>query len=400
MNNKIGNEQILELINLIDVPLISDDINFWLIRTQSGMYYDEFISENFVALGWNYLKEEQVKESKKSKEDRANILEFIQKEYDSKQPGMILNKSDRFINGIKENDIIMIPSEKSEKITFALAKEYYEDTSLESKEYENEALIESGWSDTLEIKCPYSKRRKIEIIKTISNENLNPNLYRALVSYHGLSQINDSSSYILSSIYPIYYYKDNLSIIFRVRSRAKIDALDYSSFLLFSSSILQEFNPSNTVSVKSNVQSPGDIIIEIADFGIDALKDNLLLILGLWAAIGGGKFLGFEFHSFADIIISFKEHSSKMKNEELDRKVKQIDIEDRKLDTEIKKIDLDNKKIDFQLRSISLFDKYDQVKKSSNSLEIDTAELTNIIDFTKYRVEKEIDTISSNDIND
>lgn len=374
MREKIEDNQIQQLINIIDIPFISEDINFWLIRTQGGMFYDEFISDGFIALGWSDIAKQEIDEANKSDKKKDEIKDKISKTYNTKQPGSIFNKCERFIKDIKENDIFMIPSKGSQEISFALAKDYYEDDYLVHKENEIEELIKNGWENVFSLKCPYKKRRKIEVIKTISSERLNPNLYRALISYHGLSKINDSSSYILSSIYPIYYYQENLSIVYRVRHVGKIDAMDYSSFIYHTSSILREVNNGNRVSIKSNVQSPGDLIFELAEFGVDAFKTALPYFLSIWGAAGGGKILGFDVKSIGEYIIKSRESKSKLKNEELDRELKKLEIEGKKLDLIEKEIDLNQK----------LY----QIKNSSSSLEIDTSELTNIIDFTKYQEQK------------
>ena len=44
------NELVLlnELLNF-KVPIISEKTRFWMVRTQKGYFYSEFISKNFVA---------------------------------------------------------------------------------------------------------------------------------------------------------------------------------------------------------------------------------------------------------------------------------------------------------------------------------------------------------------
>ena len=37
----------------MDIPVISDDIKFWMVRTKEGFFFDEFIREEFIAIGWN-----------------------------------------------------------------------------------------------------------------------------------------------------------------------------------------------------------------------------------------------------------------------------------------------------------------------------------------------------------
>lgn len=44
-----------EYLRNIKIPDVSDNTNFWLIRTMKGYFYDEFINQNYVALGWNFV---------------------------------------------------------------------------------------------------------------------------------------------------------------------------------------------------------------------------------------------------------------------------------------------------------------------------------------------------------
>lgn len=221
-------ENLKKLLDSIIIPEINPDTKFWMLRTYKGHFYDEFIQNNFIALGWNRITKERI--SNISEEDEKLLLEEIKKDYGIKQPGRSLNKCQRFINEIKSNDIIMIPNLNSDEISFVLAGEYYEDTEFNDKdEIETIKLIEEGWDKTLSIRCPYRKRRKIKLLKTIEGSKINPNLYRALVSYHSLSDITDYSDYILSSIFNIYYWNNRINYVFNIEKSGKLIQLIFQS---------------------------------------------------------------------------------------------------------------------------------------------------------------------------
>ena len=60
---KMDYASIIELgdyLNTFKIPNIPDDTNFWLIRSKGGYFYNEFISQKFVALGWNYITKDSV----------------------------------------------------------------------------------------------------------------------------------------------------------------------------------------------------------------------------------------------------------------------------------------------------------------------------------------------------
>lgn len=37
------------------VPVISEDTNFWMVRSKGSAFYREFITKKFIAIGWNYI---------------------------------------------------------------------------------------------------------------------------------------------------------------------------------------------------------------------------------------------------------------------------------------------------------------------------------------------------------
>ncbi len=319
------------LLDCIDIPHIDENTNFWMIRTQHGFFYDEYIKNGFVALGWNIITKDRIKKSKSPEAQERLYKEIKDKYKDIQQPGRPYNKCLRFINEIKENDIIMIPSAGREWITFALAGEYYEEDTLDYKrEIEILTQIEEGWDETFEIECPYRKRRKINILRTISGNRLNPNLYKALVSYHGISNIDEYADYILSSVYNTYYWNKQMNYVFNVEKQKEINPVDISRFIISFAGLAGDILDDNTdidkLDGKMNINSPGDILLTLKDYASNAvifLDSNKLLILAIWFAITGGKIkiLGNEYspNSLLEYILKFREQNNKFKNDELRR---------------------------------------------------------------------------------
>lgn len=64
--NEVALIEIGHYLNNVKIPDIPEETNFWLIRTMSGYYYDEFVREGYVALGWNII-------TKNTAFDRRNI---------------------------------------------------------------------------------------------------------------------------------------------------------------------------------------------------------------------------------------------------------------------------------------------------------------------------------------
>ncbi len=157
----MANEEIAEA-NFIDDALkytirnIDENKKFWMIRTKKGFFFQEFIADQFVALGWNSITQET--DFGKSQEE--DLKEYIKNRYGDSKPLGAINKCKSFIFDINAGDYILIPSRRSERIAIAKAGEYYED---ESKKVIDELTvipkIDSEEKEILDVKCPYKKKK-------------------------------------------------------------------------------------------------------------------------------------------------------------------------------------------------------------------------------------------------
>lgn len=56
----IKKHQELEILNAIlnfEINSIPENTRFWMIRTQNGYFYNEFVTRKFVAIAWNNINE-------------------------------------------------------------------------------------------------------------------------------------------------------------------------------------------------------------------------------------------------------------------------------------------------------------------------------------------------------
>lgn len=367
------------LVDAIEIPVLPDNIRFWLIRTESGVFYEEYVENNLVALSWNEILSSDIRKANEDKIEKEKLRKIIVDKYDSKQPGMVFNKCDKFINEISEGDIFMIPDKSNNEITFALAGEYYEETNLTTSEEEFKALKKAEWLEIFKDKeCPYVKRRKIEKLKCVSGDLINPNLFRALISYHGLSNITNYADDILSSIYPMYIYSNKFSIVFQVKAKGKIDALSYSSFIYNSSKQINSSGDFGQIGVKSNINSPGSIVLDLLISSKDFITGVLPYIAFIWIALCGGKAVGFEFNSVIKII------SEALNDQEQRRKTK-TETRSLEIDNEIKEAQFKNKRE--LLDSIKNLDSNAliEIARSAEPLDIDISELAKVINLENYK---------------
>lgn len=106
-----------------EIPDIPEDTNFWLVRTMSGYFYEEFIDEGYVALGWNYITQNTSFDDKNIK----ILKDDIKERYGDKRPGVAVNKCIKFIETVKSGDYVLIPNAKSTEVTIGILGEYYEE---------------------------------------------------------------------------------------------------------------------------------------------------------------------------------------------------------------------------------------------------------------------------------
>lgn len=355
--------------NLFDIKTIDKEKNFWLVRTKKGFFYDEYVNNEYIALGWNIL--DQNRYNKLKNDDDVQLLkEEIEMKYNTKQGTSIINKCDRFKNEMKKGDIVMIPSYHNTFLTFAVVDEYYEDEKgTYEKEIEVNKRIEDGVDYGTQIECPYKKRRKIKIIKTIEGERLNPNLYKVLASYHGISTINKYANFILSSIYNFYIWDGKLNFVINIEEKNGINAKYFSELIYYMSDILIMDSNDIKVYTQANVNSPGYIIESLITQTGDLsqyLRDNWLTILIIWGAISGVKIGPIELKSIPEVILKIHSHIRENKGIGLDNSIKEIDLEN-------KRMDLDERKIK------KLNEAREKIEEAASKLKVDTQASSNII---------------------
>lgn len=324
---------------------ISENTRFWMIRTKKGYFYHEFVTKNFVALAWNVITSETNFEQTEALNDSV-LLHYKE----IKRPTLVVNKCKSFINDIKEGDILVIPSEGSRYITFAYAGEYYEEP---SKTYELETniidRIEQREVQIDEISCPYRKRRHITPIRTVKSEILNYHLFKAISSYHGISNLDEYGTIILDHIFNCYTFQNKARIVFHVSKTDPITSREFSGFLYSVNTILSTNGiDEKDVSTQASVHSVGDIVFTIRD-AITWISSNYLWFVAIAAVIGGGKFLSVELPGIAQIIKDFlaikEEHDIKkaeLTGIQLENYSKALDLKRKMLESGMNLSDLEN----------------------------------------------------------
>lgn len=276
----------VELQDLI--PVINPSRNYWLVRSMGGDFYNEFKSDGFIAIGYNeisiddirYASSFQGKVSDKLKEIIENKLERVNSNYATHQ---LL----KFANEIKLNDIIVVPGPGSGLVLFGVVS--------------SESVFVKSDIVPIEGICPFQKRRNVKWLDQKVRWKLNPKLQLMFNSRHIISNIDNYAPYIDSLTNDFYIKDDKTHLVLSVRSESEVKFHDYliiNDLYELVKDISNEYEleiNTNELEIKSNVQSPGDIILAaVSPQGI-ALIGLLIIFLN-----GGGlkiEDLKFDLHT-------------------------------------------------------------------------------------------------------
>lgn len=360
---------VLNALLTFNVPEVSEVTRFWMIRTKKGYFYNEFVGKKFVALAWNNV----ISETDFSERSRENLKDSIVLDYpEIKRPSTVINKCYSFINDVKPNDILVIPSAGSTFITFAFAGEYFEDSS-KTVEIEKTVIHRIDHKDVVinEVSCPYKKRRHIIPIRTVRSEEINYSLYRAISNYHGISNLDNYARYILNMVYNVYSYQNNVNIIFNVRKQGPVGPRLLSGVLYGATNYLCEIGvDENKISTQVNINSPGPIDFSIVDI-YNWLRVNYLPILGLLVVAGGGSFLTFKLPGIPQILKDILTLPD-------DIKKKKLEAEKTELEVIEKKVELIEKIKSAGINPEDLKKSLDVIIVNTNQLEVQPIEIMDI----------------------
>ena len=341
---------------------VSSKTNFWMIRTKRGFFFDEFLQKKFIAIGWNLITKSMIEPNKLTPTIEEGLKDDIKENYEEKKPGTALQKCVKFCNTIKEGDIAVIVGK--DKVALAVIGEYFEemssDTSVENEKKIN-LLVEQAHYGVDLFTCPYTKRRKISVIKIIPDpEIISPYLQAAIArNWHSLCNLNEYAELILSSCLDTFFFKNSFTITFRIRKQNDINVLELANFISGIARLLTNNQPEK-VSIKTALHSPGDIILQF----VGDLYDDINLLV-CYVMIFGGKYGNIEFNSVFSMIMRF--FNRKQLEHQNEVTLKQQELKNSLLEEQVKSASLDNLKKMIELGIVDL----GQLASISKNLEVE-----------------------------
>lgn len=246
-------KELQQIFNLLNIEQIPNERNYWLIRTESGKFYYDFLQNNYVAIGWDEFSDIDTFRNTEEKKLKEQITSIYKNE---KRPGYIYNQIRRFMFDIKKGDMILIPSENSTQIAFGIVTDSFYVRNVNNTI--NNPKIP---------KCNFKKCIKVEWKSKIFKEKFDPYLRMLMFTHTTITDINDYKGYINRLLYSNYILDDMIHITFNVTTKNNINAVELVNFLnLVSRESIDVFNqvtgsnfPKDTIDIKLNVQSPGPI---------------------------------------------------------------------------------------------------------------------------------------------
>lgn len=263
----------IELLNDY-VRKVESNANYWMIRTMGGDYYDDFVDNGYIAIGYNEIPLDYIMELPEDcniahTQMRNHIKENYQ---DIANAGHAAAQLYRFCYVIKSGDILILPGRSSFRMSICRVC---------GPVYEAEARTGDA--------CPFRKRIPIEIIKRTSRLELPPKAQLMFNSRHPISDISAYAHYIDTMTHDFYSKDDELHLLLQVKtmediSMTKFFALD--GFAKLAVAYCKENNievEEDDVTIKLQMESPGFIHF--------ITKNKVLLVfiaLAILGTNGGG----------------------------------------------------------------------------------------------------------------
>lgn len=269
---------------LQDVKSIKDETQYWLVRTMGGDYYDHYVGDGFIAIGYNEITvDDLIHLPPKEKHARKILQEMLKVRRDKiKNTGYPASQMIRFAREMKVGDIVIVPASSSYKVTFG---------TIQSDIYQETKNLH------IEGRCPFTKRRNVEWIKTSPRHLLTPELQLMFNSRHIISEVNGYSPFIDNFLNDFYKKGDLTYLVLRVKQEQTLSADDFTLV----GDLMELFNEyskennlgltSKDIGMKMCVQSPGDILAFAQSMGgIAAIGLIIMFIKGGTFSINCNQF--------------------------------------------------------------------------------------------------------------
>ncbi len=243
------------LANTLDIPYRTKDQRIWLLRTESGSFYQDFNINNYVALGWDKISKALIE-----KNDTTELREIIKQSYPTEsKPGLILSQLRNFYYEMKSGDYIVIPSKYSKHLSIGILGEIIE-------------KISHSKTDNEYVQCKYIHMRSVRWLNEIIPIH---DIYisRVLKSHQAITNITEFANVLYRNIFPLYIDEECIHLTLQKPSDSEMKLWDniklqeaLYNIMSSTSSLYGDIDIENTAIIKTAVGSPGfiEVIVKAA----------------------------------------------------------------------------------------------------------------------------------------
>ena len=338
-----------ESANILKILEIPKETKYWLVRAGRGEEYEDFKQSSSIGIQYNQISLENLIQLEKisinvpelTPSGRKRKSETIEKEYNKKKKDLytslvlrnirpkpskngasqIGSRLQNFYNKMNIGDIVIVPYRSSRKFLIGIiSSEMYELTDDEYLELKNKVELNSIGQKISVCK----KRRKITWVNEVNREWINHKLLYTINMHQSIIDITDYGKYIDGLLSPVYI-KDNV-IYGKISVRTK-DNINSEVWETLYKTINKLKNKDDVIDIKSNVESPGSLLLSMVIGGTIFSFICCVLYFSKEISILGVKFQG------------IKRSLNEEKKEKLENK--NLEIKNEKDKIELKKLQKD-----------------------------------------------------------
>lgn len=314
------------------ISVIPTNKKYWLIRTQSGSLYNNFVENNIVGLDRSELSIKELYDLNNNFIDRDQlqneIKKHVKKYYDkndygddlsSQKLGLISNQIFNFYYNVKEGDIVIIPSEDSSHISFGVVQESFiaEFTDEEKRNFEDTSV-------------PFLNKR-VKWLKEFRRRSLDPNIFRMFTAHHAINNVSKYAEIIERTLRDLYILDNEAHLVINVEQSQDIKAKDlfgmgYSLMELVdmvAEDLKLEGVSSDDLEVTVNLNSPGKIDLKSTIKKTTLVAGLILLVCGGgYTASNGASLKTDGLKSLIEAIADYQDRAEERESRKADRELK------------------------------------------------------------------------------
>lgn len=281
---------------------------YWVVRAESGLYYDHFVRYGVIALGHLNKLEVRVDDNEIFIPDEGWLKDSVASKAQiqgaaKRNESLSLNQLKNFIYEIKEGDWIITVGHFALKIGIVESKPFIKNEKL---------VVYYDIEKDQKVEMDYMLRRKVSWGPSIPRSSMPYGLQSSLRANQTLFNVDKHWQAIYHSLYPAFSQNDALYLSLKIKSENDIsnyDVVQILSFLneieLISKEFDKELSPENfenifnryashnlfSLTTKAQFNSPGDIW---SKYIIGGGKKRMYYALIAYAMIFGNQHAGMD----------------------------------------------------------------------------------------------------------